>query len=1233
MSEQLLITITARDGASQTFRAVADSAASMGQEISKAGDQSKTSFSDLTSELTTLGAGMTAVGGAITTAIVAPMALGTRAAFNQVRSVQQATVALNAYEKDARKVEQVLSDLVAYARSDMGILFQREDLFAAAQGLKIMGAETENLVEYVEIMSRSVGLGMTSWDELGRVIGRVMATGRLAGNEFDELTKAGFQLDESLRNAAITTEDLFDALDRGIPADAMAGQVATIDGAIIRLQSSIRELGIAILDIDRDTSTFNEGGLGDRMVEGLRTGREVMLAMVPAAEMVGDVLASVASVVATFVDGFLMLPGPVQTAGVAIAGLVGGMNLLGGAALMLIPRIAALGTAIRALVTLGTARAGFAALTAAISPVGLAIAGITAAVSVAGYAWIRHKQEVAETQQAYEDMEAAIASVNDLIAQQNLAGDFLLAERLRLDIGQVREIVNQYEAEIGRIGEISEMGLGEVADIWANFSLTGAGRNLFEHMLDTGIVEGYARDVNMSVERVLYELNMGNRQVIEGLAPDIRLAAQDYYRQMEMQPGDIAAIEQSMLPLFELYENPNIDVDALDTTMERLFETWREGGHDAEWLQTRLAALYDDITVGADRFDILDDASTPWFESLPSKAEALDWVTNALEAYNRELEKAEDIRLTELQADFIDMGMAVAGLDDALSRFNLSTLNTDAMAFAKYVQVGNDALSNTYRIIVSNTDALGQTVQQTADWIDSLAYAEDGWTRVHQLQADGFINEQQMNDVFAARTSILESNWHVQNDILTMQALQAPLMAELVAQQEARIHALSSESAEVQLVALAWMDSATAAQAMEIATMAATVAAGDLGVAGEQAFAGFIEGALAANPLLEGLLTDIGLVARDHEGNLIITTEGFEQAASEMELLTQSILLLADLMDNNVIDGSVQLEIEGNDELNELYGDLLDFHGTEANATADVEMGEGAAGLETMEERLADWAGTALVKNVEINVTQPGGVGVGDGTGGASNWEDLLGIPESVTTTVNAEDNASGVLGDIGTALDGLDGSNAAVTATADTSGADSAITGTQNNVTALDGSNAHVTATGDGSAADGVIASVSGALTTLDGTNANVTLSATDNASGVISGAQGLANAFSGTYVATLVSRYVTEGSPLGISQRHGGIPGYAGGGVLFEAGEAGPELLHFAGGGMALLPHHGLYEAPAGSYVSPSNTYDYSQHQQSGDTIELHIHGNVYGIDDLADGLAGALAQRRRGHGGLRA
>lgn len=202
--------------------------------------------------------------------------VATKQSWNQVKAVEQATVALRAYEKDGDKVNAVLKELIGYARSDMGVLFQRQDLFQAAQGLRVMGAETENLTDYVKIMSRSVGLGISTWDDLTRIIGRVGSTGRLTGIDFDNLTKAGFQLDDSIRNTDMSFEQLFTQLDKGIPVDALKGQANTIEGLQIRMQSAFRDLGAAILGVDAETSQFIKGGLGDSLIEFMNHLNEVM---------------------------------------------------------------------------------------------------------------------------------------------------------------------------------------------------------------------------------------------------------------------------------------------------------------------------------------------------------------------------------------------------------------------------------------------------------------------------------------------------------------------------------------------------------------------------------------------------------------------------------------------------------------------------------------------------------------------------------------------------------------------------------------------------------------------------------------------------------------------------------------------------------------------------------------------------------------------------------------------
>lgn len=201
-----------------------------------------------------------------TAAFAAGLVKASKASWDQVAAVEQATVGLRAYEKDGNKVNAVLADLIKYARSDMGVLFNRKDLFQSAQLLKLNGVSTADLSKNVQILSRSVGLGLGNWQDLNSVVGRVVSTGRLSGIEFDQLTQYGFKLDKSLRNTNISATELFKALDKGIPVDAMKGQATTIQGLSIRIESAFRGIGDAILGVDADTSKFIKGGLGDMII-------------------------------------------------------------------------------------------------------------------------------------------------------------------------------------------------------------------------------------------------------------------------------------------------------------------------------------------------------------------------------------------------------------------------------------------------------------------------------------------------------------------------------------------------------------------------------------------------------------------------------------------------------------------------------------------------------------------------------------------------------------------------------------------------------------------------------------------------------------------------------------------------------------------------------------------------------------------------------------------------------
>src|SRR5690625_5226333 len=128
MANNIRILITADDKASKPIR-----------QLSGELDNTTKSGSRFASVMK--GAGKVAFGAVATgaAAVTTGLTLAAKASYDQVKAVEEARFGLMAYEKDGRKVEKVLGDLVAYAQSDMGVLFNRKDMFAAASTLKMYG--------------------------------------------------------------------------------------------------------------------------------------------------------------------------------------------------------------------------------------------------------------------------------------------------------------------------------------------------------------------------------------------------------------------------------------------------------------------------------------------------------------------------------------------------------------------------------------------------------------------------------------------------------------------------------------------------------------------------------------------------------------------------------------------------------------------------------------------------------------------------------------------------------------------------------------------------------------------------------------------------------------------------------------------------------------------------------------------------------------------------------------
>jgi hypothetical protein len=133
------------------------------------------------------------------------------------------------------------------------------------------------------------------------------------------------------------------------------------------------------------------------------------------------------------------------------------------------------------------------------------------------------------------------------------------------------------------------------------------------------------------------------------------------------------------------------------------------------------------------------------------------------------------------------------------------------------------------------------------------------------------------------------------------------------------------------------------------------------------------------------------------------------------------------------------------------------------------------------------------------------------------------------------------------------------------------------------------------------------------DNTIATAGLFVDDHASGQISNAMQMLNAFNGSS-ATGYINVVQTGGVDRIAGAQGGVMAYAHGGVTALMGEWGNETLHFPNGTKGRTNGPGLYGVPEGTYVTPASATS----QTSGAPIvnlTVNIGGSVVGMDDVAE------------------
>lgn len=273
----------------------------------------------------------------------------------------------------------------------------------------------------------------------------------------------------------------------------------------------------------------------------------------------------------------------------------------------------------------------------------------------------------------------------------------------------------------------------------------------------------------------------------------------------------------------------------------------------------------------------------------------LTWMNDNLEtAYIAPALAAEAMR--QMAKAAYDAAVAVGLLNTDVEKLAASGTHTAAIDLA--VNFDQSALENTFNVVVGGSNRLGQSAQAVADWSAGLNDASDGMSKLQRVTDKNLITQDDYNAAVESNTKIQAANARIQDDIVAIQAKQAPLLAELTEQQAEYLDSLSQLPAEQQLAALGFMDAAESAKAMQLAYLAADAASGNLGDTGTATATKIIEAAAQADPVMKQMLLDMGLISEGADGTITVNFPTAESITEAVDKLSANIADLTTAIEN-----------------------------------------------------------------------------------------------------------------------------------------------------------------------------------------------------------------------------------------------------------------------------------------------------------------------------------------------
>ena len=877
--KQVSVTLTGKDNLSPVFRKVGDAATQAGRTIDNAGRSVQTLDREATTaaqsmsrfeqasaraEQATSRLGLSAakLGAAVGTAVSAGLLLSVRAAADAQVSQQRLQTTI---EATGALFEQYASQVQAVNNTALRLSFDDEDAQDALNGLIQATGNVE------ESMSQ-MGLAMD------------IARGR------------GIDLASATKIVIAADQERFTALKRlGIAID----ENSTKESVLADLQA--RYAGQAQAYADTNAGTFERWG---NTIENF-------------AESVGAAL------------------GPAQQLLLVFPGLATGATMLSGA---------------------------LAAVGLSLGPVGLAAAAVLAAAGLYKL-WTSAEGLVSPVEVANKAIGNLEQTVRDLYAAGSTLG--VLGERategifpnIEKDVARIEEIQNaiaQTNRAIGESGGVATQKQEEDLQRWS-----------FE-IMSLADKYGLLNDANLSL-------------AVSSL--DVAGAADDLNTVLRYQGEGAAQAQAEVAELFDQWDRGEIsaptlikDLDTIASSLDLYDENATKSAASTDALGASTSALaekqielYNAIYKTTELYNKQHgDGGQNLAGEHREIASALDAEAKArtelaaqqmADAIRNPFSRPETIRLlrteTESYTDainrqkqaIIDAGSASAAAgnvrpmgqpagissvvnnppkDNTAERAAAMDALTRSFDAATAAATGTtEALDSGFQVVVGNTNAIAKSAQGVQDWADELIGAAGTYATMDDLLSRGIVTQEDYNAAQAAYTPIAEANRRIQDDVLAIQTRQAPILADLTQQQAEYMDTVAAMEPAQQAFNLAMMDSATSAEALQLATSL-------LGENGD-VFAPMVEAAANLDPYLASILSQMGLIEQQDDGTWTVTLDDQASApmsdlASSMQALTDQIYILTTYLDAD----------ETNDGISYIESQMADLSAFVATPTVDL---------------------------------------------------------------------------------------------------------------------------------------------------------------------------------------------------------------------------------------------------------------------------------------------------------